>query len=84
MKKNYKKWEIILVDLNPVKGSEMAKIRPCLIISPNSVNNALNTLIVVPLTSTIKNYPSRLSINSKGRSGSLAFDQIKRLTKAES
>lgn len=82
MKKRYKKWEIILVDLNPVKCSEMAKIRPCLIISPNSVNNALNTLIVVPLTSTIKNYPTRLSINPKGRSGSLAFDQIKTIDKS--
>ena len=82
MKKNYKKWEIILVDINPVKGSEMAKIRPCLIISPNAVNEALNTLIVVPLTSTIKNYPSRLSINHKGKGGSLAFDQIKTIDKS--
>ena len=82
MKKSYKKWEIILVDLNPVKGSEMAKIRPCLIISPNSVNNALNTLIVVPLTSTIKNYPTRININHKGKIGSLAFDQIKTIDKS--
>ena len=82
MKKHYRKWEIILVDLNPVKGSEMAKIRPCLIISPNSVNEALNTLIVVPLTSTIKNYPTRFKINHKGKPGSLAFDQIKTIDKS--
>ena len=82
MRKHYKKWDIILVDLNPVKGSEIAKIRPCLIISPNAVNEALNTLIVVPLTSTIKNYPTRISINHKGKSGSLAFDQIKTIDKS--
>ena len=82
MRKHYKKWEIILVDLNPVKGSEMAKIRPCLIISPNSVNEALNTLIVVPLTSTIRNYPTRLKINHKAKLGSLAFDQIKTIDKS--
>ena len=82
MKKSYKKWDIILVDLNPVKGLEMPKLRPCLIISPNAVNEALNTLIVVPLTSTIKNYPTRLIIKHKAKDGALAFDQIKTIDKS--
>lgn len=60
----------------------MTKIRPCLIISPNSVNQALNMLVVVPLTSTIKAYPTRLTINYKGRVGSVAFDQIKTIDKS--
>jgi mRNA interferase MazF len=81
MSKSYKKWEIVLVDLNPTKGAEIAKVRPCLIVSPNAVNAALSTLIIVPFTSTVRNYPTRLSTNHKGRIGALAFDQIKTIDK---
>ncbi len=81
MSKPYKKWEIVLVDLNPTKGAEIAKIRPCLIVSPNAVNAALSTVIIVPLTSTIKNYPTRLLTNHNGKTGALAFDQIKTIDK---
>ena len=81
MSKLYKKWEIVLVDLNPTKGAEISKVRPCLIVSPNAVNSALSTVIVVPFTSTNKNYPTRLSTSHKGKSGSLAFDQIKTIDK---
>ena len=77
----YKKWDVVLVDLNPTKGAEIAKIRPCLIVSPNALNAALSTVIVVPFTSTNKNYPTRLSTNHKGKPGSLAFDQIKTIDK---
>jgi mRNA interferase MazF len=82
MNRPLKKWEIVLVDLKPTKGAEISKVRPCLIVSPNAVNAALSTVIVVPLTSTIKNYPTRLSINHKGRPGALAFDQIKTIDKS--
>ncbi len=82
MSKFYKKWQVVLVDLNPTKGAEIAKIRPCLIVSPNAVNAALSTLIVVPFTSATKNYPTRLTTNHKGRTGALAFDQIKTIDKS--
>ncbi|MEO6820704.1 MAG: type II toxin-antitoxin system PemK/MazF family toxin [Ginsengibacter sp.] len=82
MIKSFRKWEVILVNLNPVIGSEMAKVRPCLIVSPNAVNSALNTLIVVPFTTTIKKYPTRIITNHKGQHGSLAFDQIKSIDKS--
>jgi mRNA interferase MazF len=81
MNNPYKKWDIVLVDLNPTKGAEISKIRPCLIVSPNAVNAALSTLIIVPFTSTIKNYPTRLSSLQKGKPGALAFDQIKTIDK---
>jgi len=77
----FKKWDIVLVDLNPTKGSEMAKVRPCLIISPNAINKALSTLIIVPFTSTLKTYPTRLNTIHKGKPGALAFDQIKTIDK---
>jgi mRNA interferase MazF len=81
MNKPYKKWEIVLVHLNPAKGTEVLKVRPCLVVSPNAVNAALSTLIVVPLKSTSKNYPTRLSTNHKGKPGALAFDRIKAIDK---
>lgn len=81
MTKLYKKLEIVLVNLNPTKGAEIAKVRPCLIVSPNAVNRALNTLIIIPFTSTNKTYPTRLSTNHKGKPGALAFDQIKTIDK---
>lgn len=82
MRKIFKKWDILLVDLNPVIRSEMAKIRPCLIISPNSSNKALNTIIIVPFTTSIKDYPTRITTNHKSKRGSLAFDQIKTIDKS--
>ena len=81
MSKPYKKWEVVLVDLNPTKGAEIAKVHPCLIVSPNAVNNALSTVIVIPFTSTSKNYPTRLTTNHNGKPGALAFDQIKTIDK---
>ena len=81
MIKLFKKWDIVLVDLNPTKGSEMAKVRPCLIISPNAINKALSTLIIVPFTSTLKTYPTRLHTIHKGKPGALAFDQVKTIDK---
>jgi mRNA interferase MazF len=82
MNKPYKKWDVILVDLNPTKGAEIAKIRPCLIVSPNAVNAALSTVIVIPFISTIKNYPTRLATYHNGKIGALAFDQIKTIDKS--
>lgn len=58
--KIYRKRDVILVNLDPTKGSEIAKIRPCLVVSPNPVNMALNTLIIVPFTTASKTYPTRL------------------------
>src|SRR4051794_34121514 len=81
MSKPYKKWDVVLVELDPTRGSEIAKSRPCLVVSPNAMNAALHTLIVVPFTSTVKTYPSRLSTIHKGRPGSLAFDQIRTVDK---
>jgi mRNA interferase MazF len=82
MKKVFKKWDIILVDLDPVIGSEIAKTRPCLIVSPNALNTALNTVIVVPLTTAQRNYPTRIATNFNGKPGALCFDQIKTIDKS--
>ena len=78
----YKKWNVVLVDLNPTKGSEISKIRPCLIVSPNVVNQYMNTIVVVPFTSKPKGYPFRILTNHKDTSGELCFDHIKSIDKS--
>ncbi|MBD0333163.1 MAG: type II toxin-antitoxin system PemK/MazF family toxin [Chitinophagaceae bacterium] len=78
---NYRKWQVVLVNLNPVKGKEISKIRPCLIVSPNAANRHLQTVIVAPLTSTIKNIPTRLQTNFGNTTGEICFDQIRAVDK---
>jgi mRNA interferase MazF len=72
-----KRFEVWNIELNPAQGSEIKKIRPCLVVSPNEVNKYLNTVVIVPMTSTIKPYPTRLSCNFKGKNGQLVVDQIR-------
>lgn len=71
------RFEVWNIELNPTVGHEMNKIRPCVVISPNEANKFLKTVIIVPLTSTIKNYPTRINCRFKGKQGQLAIDQIR-------
>lgn len=77
-----KRFEVWNVELNPTKGSEINKILPCLIVSPNEVNKFLNTVIIVPLTRTIKPYPTRQNCQFKGQDGQLVIDQIRCIDKS--
>jgi len=70
-------FDIYWIDLNPTKGSEINKKRPCVVISPNEMNKNLNTIIIAPLTSTIKNYPTRVNVLAGGGKGQIALDQIR-------
>ncbi|MEI7897440.1 MAG: type II toxin-antitoxin system PemK/MazF family toxin [bacterium] len=76
-----KRFEIRNADLNPTIGSEINKIRPCLIVSPDESNKYLNTVVVVPLTSTVKPYPTRLDCHFQGKQGQLAVDQLRCIDK---
>lgn len=78
---SYKKWDVVLVDLNPTKGSEISKIRPCLVVSPNAVNTYMNTIVVIPFTSKPKGYPFRIATSHKNITGELCFDHIKSIDK---
>ncbi|MDB5014887.1 MAG: transcriptional modulator of MazE/toxin, MazF [Daejeonella sp.] len=77
-----KRFEIYFVDLDPTIGSEIKKIRPCLVISSDDVNRMLNTVIVAPITSTIKNYPTRINCVIENRNGQAALDQLRAVDKA--
>lgn len=76
-----KQFEVWTVELNPTKGSEINKTRPCLIISPNNMNKLLNTIIVAPLTHAHKNYPTRINCSFKGEEGQVVLDQIRSVDK---
>jgi mRNA interferase MazF len=75
-------FDVYVVDLNPAQGSEMKKIRPAVIISPNAMNINLNTVIIAPLTHTIKGYPSRVPSNFAGQPGAIALDQMRAVDKS--
>ncbi len=72
-----KRFEVWNIELNPTQGSEINKMRPCLVVSPNEVNKFLNTVVIVPMTSTIKPYPTRLNCHFKSKNGQLVVDQIR-------
>jgi len=75
-------FEVYWVDLNPTKGAEMQKIRPCVIVSPNELNKHLDTVIVVPITSAIHHYPFRVECRLLDRNGEIASDQIRTIDKS--
>jgi len=79
---NIHQYEVFWISLDPSQGSEMAKTRPCVVLSPDELNVFLRTLIIVPITSTIKSYPWRVSCNISNREGSIATDQIKVVDRA--
>ena len=70
-------YDIVLVSLDPTIGSEIKKTRPCVVISPNEMNKHLNTLVIAPMTSTGKSYPTRVAIEYAGKSGWVVIDQIR-------
>jgi len=70
-------YEIVLVNLDPTVGSEMKKTRPCVVLSPNEMNKYLQTIVVAPMTSSSKPYPTRVEVKHKTTKGWIAIDQIR-------
>lgn len=69
------------INLDPTTGSEISKTRPCVIISPNEMNKYLKTIIIAPLTHTLKVYPSRVICDINGDKSSVMLDQIRTVDK---
>jgi len=70
-------YDIVLVNLDPTVGSEMKKTRPCVVLSPNEMNKYLQTIIVAPMTSSSKPYPTRIGVRHHATKGWVAIDQIR-------
>jgi mRNA interferase MazF len=76
-----KQYQIVLVNLDPTVGSEIKKTRPCVIISPNEMNKYLQTVIIAPMTSQSKGYPTRIEVRHDNKKGWVVIDQIRTIDK---
>jgi mRNA interferase MazF len=74
-------YQIILVNLDPTIGSEIKKTRPCVVISPNEMNKHLKTIVIAPMTTSSKNYPTRIEIKHDNKIGWIVLDQIRTIDK---
>ncbi len=76
-----KRFEVYLVNLEPTVGGEFKKTRPCLIISPDEMNRHIRTVIVAPMTTKGRDYPSRVACRFQGKNGQVVLDQIRTVDK---
>ena len=76
------RFDVYLINLDPTIGSEIQKTRPCLIISPDEINKHIRTIIVAPMTTAGKDYPTRVKCKFKNKKGQIALDQIRTIDKA--
>jgi len=72
-----RQYQIVLVNLNPTVGNEIKKTRPCVVISPNEMNRFLQTIVLAPMTSSSKNYPTRVEVDHDKKKGWVVIDQIR-------
>jgi len=82
METEMKQYDIFWVNLDPIEGSEMAKTRPCVIISPNEMNDYLKTIIIAPLTTNLKPVRWRVPVFCDGQNGMVALDHVRSVSKS--
>lgn len=76
------RFEIFLINLDPTVGSGIKKSRPCVIISPDEMNKYLNTVIIAPMTTVRRNYPTRITCRFKSKTGEIVLEQIRTIEKS--
>jgi mRNA interferase MazF len=76
-----RRFDVFLVNLDPTVGSEIKKTRPCLIVSPDEMNRAIRTVIIAPMTSQGKAYPTRIPCLFQGKEGLILLDQLRTVDK---
>jgi mRNA interferase MazF len=69
--------DVWLIELDPSRGVEIKKTRPCLVVSPDEMNELLRTVIVAPMTTTLRTYPTRVDLVFKNKAGQVALDQVR-------
>ncbi len=74
-------YDVFLINLDPTIGHEIKKVRPCLIISPNEMNESIQTVIIAPMTTKSHQYPTRINVNFEGKNGWIVLDQIRTVDK---
>lgn len=76
-----KRFDVFLVNLDPTVGSEIQKTRPCVVISPDEMNRYIATVIIAPMTTKGKQYPTRIDCQFQGKNGQIVLDQIRTVDK---
>ncbi|MBC8508373.1 MAG: type II toxin-antitoxin system PemK/MazF family toxin [Chloroflexi bacterium] len=76
------RFDVFMVNLDPTVGSEIKKTRPCLVISPNEMNRWIKTVIVAPMTTKGRQYPTRVETRFDGKTGQIVLDQIRTVDKS--
>lgn len=76
------RFDVFLVNLDPTVGSEIRKRRPCVVVSPNEMNRHITTVIIAPMTTKGKAYPTRVACQFQGKDGQIVLDQIRTIDKA--
>ncbi|TXK47139.1 type II toxin-antitoxin system PemK/MazF family toxin [Pontibacter qinzhouensis] len=74
-------YDIVLVNLDPTIGSEIKKTRPCVVISPNEINHNLKTIVIAPMTTQSRSYPTRVKVKHNNQLGWVVIDQIRTIDK---
>ncbi|EMY70713.1 type II toxin-antitoxin system PemK/MazF family toxin [Leptospira vanthielii] len=74
-------YEIYLINLDPTIGFEIKKSRPCIVISPNEMNQFIGTVMVAPMTTRSRSYPTRVDLTFQGKKGAIVLDQIRTVDK---
>lgn len=70
-------YDVVLVNLDPTVGHEMKKLRPCLVVSPDDMNEYIGTVIIAPMTTRSRDYPTRVQLTFQNRRGWIVLDQIR-------
>ena len=76
------RFDVFLINLDPTVGSEIQKTRPCLVISPDEMNRHIRTVIVAPMTTAGKDYPTRVSCEFQRKKGQIVLDQVRTIDKS--
>ncbi|OPZ54390.1 MAG: mRNA interferase EndoA [Deltaproteobacteria bacterium ADurb.BinA014] len=76
-----KQYDIFLISLDPTLGHEINKTRPCIVISPDEINDNIGTIIIAPMTTKSFIYPTRIPVNFDGKKGLIVLDQIRTIDK---
>lgn len=77
-----KRFDVFVVTLDPTVGREIRKSRPCVVVSPDEMNAWISTVIIAPMTTKGREYPTRVNCRFKGKGGQVVLDQIRTIDKA--
>ncbi len=77
-----KRFDVFLINFDPTMGSEIQKTRPCLIVSPDVMNRHIATVIVAPMTTKGRSYPTRVPVRFQGKDGQIVLDQLRTVDKS--